>query len=517
MATNDVAIQFEGGLGMTSDEFILEATNIAKKFGQVIALRDANLRLRRGEVHGLLGANGAGKSTFVKTLTGAIGFGTGSILLDGKPFSARSPADARSKGVVSIYQEPSLVPHLTIAENMKLSRAPMVEVMIRLEKYGLGNLDVHARVKEFALPIRRMIDIARSLASNPKVVFFDEATAALSAEYADMVFQEVRDLQKSGVAVVYISHRLAEIELLCGKSTVLRDGKVAGVVDTDRESSHKIVQLMLGEVQASEAKERKPVPSSAATMLSVEGLGVGHQLSNISLSIAKGEVLGLVALEGQGQEQLFECLVGARRPDSGNIVVAGQHRQFRHPVDAIDAGIAFVPAEREKALLPHRSVAENIWLPMLRSPMDWGLIPEQTRRRAVDKVVTSLSIDMRAASEVSQLSGGNQQKVVIARWMSAGFDILLCFDPTRGIDVGAKRQVFDLVREVASGGASVLYFTSDLTEIEQVADRAVVLFGGQIVARLPLSDCSEAKLLQAAHGLAHAEESTEVPRSENAC
>lgn len=490
---------------MGTSDFVLEAKNIEKKFGHVIALRDANLRVAAGEVHGLLGANGAGKSTFVKILTGAIGFGSGTLRLNGKPFIARSPGAARKAGLVSIYQEPSLVPHLTIAENIRLTGAAPEKVRTRLARYGLGDLDWKMRTKDIPLPMRRMIDIARALASDPQVVFFDEATAALSAEYAELVFAEVKELQSRGVAVVFISHRLGEIEALCQRSTVLRDGVVAGVVETSTSSSNEIVALMLGRDKLLEPAKSRRTRNEGDTILDVRSLSVGSSLQEVSLFVRRGEVLGLAALEGQGQDQLFECLSGLRAPEGGTVSIAGRLVRFSHPADAIDAGVALIPAERDQALLRGSSVDENVWLPKLRSPRNWGFISRQERQAAVTKVAADLSIDMRAGREVKLLSGGNQQKVVIARWLCAGFEVLLCFDPTRGIDVGAKEQMFDLVRDVASKGAAVLYFTSDLTEIQQVSDRTLVLFGGRIVDELSHEESTEARLLEAAHGLAHAE------------
>jgi ribose transport system ATP-binding protein len=332
-------------------------------------------------------------------------------------------------------------------------------------------------------------------------VFFDEATAALSAEYADLVFDEVRELQRNGVAIVFISHRLGEIEALCQRSTVLRDGVVAGVVETSKTSSQEIISLMLGRSEPLSVAVRTASRSTGEVVLDVQNLTVGSSLRDASFSIRRGEVVGLAALDGQGQDQLFECLSGLRPSDRGTISIAGKSARFSHPADAIDAGIALIPAERDQALLRASSVDENVWLPKLRSPRNWGFIAKQQRKAAVTKVAHELSIDMRAGREVRLLSGGNQQKVVVARWLCSGFDVLLCFDPTRGIDVGAKQQMFDLVRDVASRGAAVLYFTSDLTEIQQVSDRSLVLFAGELVAELSGVDSTEARLLHAAHGL----------------
>jgi ribose transport system ATP-binding protein len=484
---------------------VLEATGIRKRFGHVIALENASLQVRRGEVHGLMGANGAGKSTFVKMLTGVLKPDAGTLKIEGRPYSVRSPAQAQRLGIVSLYQEPAIVPHLSISENIRLARVPAQRVADKLAAFRFGALDWRTRAADLPLPILRMVDVARALAADPKILILDEATAALSAELADMLFQEVHALRQSGRSVIYISHRMPEIEALCDRATVLRDGVVAGVVDARHESGSKIVSLMLGERAGNVAFLKpgsRPRKVTGAPLLSVRELTVEHRLSDVSFDLRRGEVLGVAALEGQGQEELFECLSGLRRPDAGTITLKGQPVTFRHPADAIDAGVALVPAERSKALLAQRSVKENIWLPWVSRVTAWGAIPVTAEREAVTDAIKALSIDIRAESEVRQLSGGNQQKVVVGRWLAHGFDVLLCFDPTRGIDVGAKAQIFDLVRTICQRGATVLYFTSDLLEIQRICDRALVLFGGQLTEEITRERADEPTLLRAVHGLA---------------
>jgi ribose transport system ATP-binding protein len=297
---------------------------------------------------------------------------------------------------------------------------------------------------------------------------------------------------------------MAEVAALCDRATVLRDGATVGVTEA-RGAGDRIVAMMLGSEVASEAAtphaRRGGAPrGDAPPALELRGIAFGHALAGVSFTLRQGEVLGIAALEGQGQDELFDCIAGVRRPRAGDILVEGRPWRFRHPADAIRAGLVLVPANRLQALLPQRSIRENVALASIGRE-GWGPIAMEEERRRVEDAVTRLRIDTRASAELRRLSGGNQQKVVIARWLAAGFRTLLCFDPTRGIDVGTKRQIYALLREVAAQGASVLLFTSELPEIRLVCDRAVILFGGRVVGEMTAEEADEARLLRAAHGL----------------
>jgi ribose transport system ATP-binding protein len=310
--------------------------------------------------------------------------------------------------------------------------------------------------------------------------------------------------------VVVISHRMTEVKALCDRATVLRDGATVGVVDLESSGQEEIVSLMLGpeaaSVVVSEGSVADREPTSRVDRrpaVEVRGLRSGI-LQDVSFTLQRGEVLGIVALEGQGQADLFECLSGNRRPAAGEILVEGKARRFRHPHDAIAAGLVLVPADRALALLRQRSVLENIALPMVNRLRNWGLINSGSERRRVKASIDRLEIDTRAQSRVMRLSGGNQQKVTIARWLATGFMTLLCFDPTRGIDIRTKEQIYKVVRELAASGSAVLLFTSEMPEIQLACDRAIVMYGGRVVAELAAHDATEAALLRAAHGLGRA-------------
>src|ERR1700684_3500055 len=282
---------------------------------------------------------------------------------------------------------------------------------------------------------------------------------------------------------------MAEVGALCDRTTVLRDGVSVGVTDTARGSEERIVSLMLGvdptKLSPSESAQRHIRGDGGRAALEVRDLCYGHMLKNVSFSLQAGEILGVAAPEGEGQDELFDWIAGGTRNDGGEIAVHGQKLKLNHPGDAIAAGLVLVPANRLQALLPQRSIRENVALPLVRNPSNWGLINARTERQRVSNAVKRLQIDTRAESQLRRLSGGNQQKVVIARWIATGFQTLLCFDPTRGIDIGTKHQIYRLLREMADAGSSVLLFTSELPEIALVCERTIVVFGGEIVAEMP--------------------------------
>ncbi len=488
-------------------DVLLEATGVAKRYGAVAALRSASLSVHAGEVHALMGANGAGKSTLVKILTGAVHPDSGFIQVRGEPYLARSPAEARRGGIVSVYQEPAVIPDLDIRSNLRLTKTPIEPFRHWLTELGIGDLDLSDMARDLPLATLRVIDLARALAIEPHVLMLDEMTAALPADLTERVLHVIGNQRGSDRCIIFISHRLIEIAAVCDRATVLREGETVGVVDITEGSEQRIVELMLGE-RASDTKARQDaVRSGAATTeeskpkLAVHQLRVGARLKDVSFDLRAGEVLGVAALEGQGQDELFDVLAGSRRPDGGELLVDGVPVSFRHPADAIRAGIVYVPADRAEALLMQRSVRENVALPYVAGVRSWGPIAMADEATHVNAAVQKLQIDTRAASEVRQLSGGNQQKVTIARWVAGGVQTMLCFDPTRGIDIGTKQQIYELVRNLAAAGAAVLFYTSELKEVQLACDRAIVIFAGRIVAEIPVADADEPTLLRAAYDL----------------
>ncbi|GAC1505477.1 MAG: sugar ABC transporter ATP-binding protein [Candidatus Dormibacteraceae bacterium] len=492
---------------MSDATVLLETRGLSKNYGAVVALRAGDLSVRAGEIHALMGANGAGKSTLVKVLTGDVAPNAGMILLDGREVRFGSPASARKAGLASVYQDVSLVPLLTIAQNLRLTGTSVAAIEPWLKELELEDVDLTEYARDLPTPTLHLLDLAQALASLPRVLILDEVTATLPADLSERVFRVARRWRSEGRSVVLISHRMTEVKALCDRATVLRDGTTVGVVDLATSGQEEIVSLMLGPEAASvvvsegAVADNAPAPTvDPSSAVEVRRLRSGVR-QDVSFPLRRGDVLGIVALEGQGQADLFECLSGNRRPESGEIRVQGKARRFRHPHEAIGAGLVLVPADRALALLRQRSVLENIALPMVNRLSRWGLINTRSERRRVKTAIDRLEIDTRAQSRVMQLSGGNQQKVTIARWLATGFAILLCFDPTRGIDIRTKEQIYKVLRELAAAGSAVLIFTSELPEIQLACDRALVMFGGRIVAELSAHDATEAVLLRAAHGL----------------
>jgi len=487
---------------VASDSSLLSIKGLEKSYGSVVALKNANFEVSPGEIHALLGANGAGKSTLVKILTGVITSNNGTISLNGKQLTFSSPDDARKNGVAPVFQDPALIPDISIQRNLTLTGTNEARFISELALMGL-KVDLNEIAANIELPLLRMIDLARALSHDPELLILDEITAALPIDLAEKVISVMNNQKAKGKSVIFISHRLAEIEEICDRATVLRDGINVDTFDASHGSEERIVQAMLGyknRVNTSESRSANSGVNSEIFM-EVKSISGGKHLKDFSFTIKKGEVLGVAALEGQGQDLLFEILAGQSNPDSGEILVNGKKVAFTHPSDAINLGISYVPGDRKSALMPQRSIRENLALTRFRGISKWGVINSRDEGARVDDAVSSLQIDTRAKSQVKRLSGGNQQKVTIGRWVTTGFDLLLCFDPTRGIDVGTKQQIYELVREFANQGKSVLLFTSELREIQLACDRAIVIYEGKVQADLSIDRCNEENLLNAAHGI----------------
>jgi ribose transport system ATP-binding protein len=489
---------------IAATDLLLEATGVSKTYGAVVALKSASLAVRPGEIHALMGANGAGKSTLVKILTGAVTPDTGTIRVRGDERTSHSPAEARRNGLISVYQEPAVIPDLDIRDNLRLTDTAVEPFRHWLIELGLPNLHLSTVARRLPLASLRIVDLARALANQPDVLLLDEMTAALPANLTERVL-EVVGRERGDRSVIFISHRLIEIAAICDRATVLRNGETVGVVDVAPGSEERIVNLMLGETVTALEKRVAMDGAEAAIdrppRISARGLRAASRLHDASFDLHPGEVLGVVALEGQGQDELFDILSGADRPAGGAMSLDGKPVTFRHPADAIRAGVVYVAADRAEALLMQRSVRENIALPFTAAIRRWGWINLGKEARTVGGAVERLQIDARAGGEVRRLSGGNQQKVTIARWVAGGVRTMLCFDPTRGIDIRTKNQIYVLLRDLAAAGAAILLYTSELKEIQLACDRAIVIFGGDVVAEMPASDADEAALLRAAHNL----------------
>ena len=487
-----------------TDQTLLETRQVAMSFGPVVALRSVDLTVRPGEVHALLGANGAGKSTLVKILSGVFPPNSGSIAVNGAQISPRNPGDAMEAGLATVFQDPALIPDLTIEQNFRLTGIDTGLVRSWLETMELGDLDLGGLVGEFPLEVLRLIDLARALSHDPQLLMLDEITAALPADQAEHVFTVMRTWVDKGRSVLFITHRLAEVLRMCDRATILRDGRNVVELAPGEGGEARLVEAMLGQEIAEEhlAEPSRPQVRGEAADVALEAtdLSSRNHLDGVSFSLRAGEILGVVALEGQGQDRLFDILAGDRRPDGGEIRAGGKPLSAHSPFDAIRRGVVLVPSDRLLALLPQRSVRENLVTPLYNRARSWfGLAADEDER--ADRSIERLAIDTRAQRQVRRLSGGNQQKVVLGRWLASGFRTLLCFDPTRGIDIQTKRQIYQLLRELADEGAAVLLYTSELPEVPLVCDRVLVMYAGRVVHEQDAATATEEALLSAAHGL----------------
>ncbi len=483
---------------------LLEVKGIAKRYGSVVALRGANITVRPGEVHALLGANGAGKSTLVKILSGVIRADSGTISVNGAPRHIAKPTDALGSGLATVFQDPALIPDLTLSDNFRLTSVDRAVVSDWLDRMHL-EVDFGSRVRDLPLPTLRLVDLARALAHDPELLMLDEITAALPADQAEHVFAVMREWRDKGRSVLFISHRLTEVMRSCDMATILRDGTDVASFPPGEGGEAELVTAMLGDV-AEKVPQRDILPheqQDTPVVLESIDLRSGAHVNGLSFQLRAGEILGVAALEGQGQDRLFDLLSGDRRPDDGTILVNGEPLDARSPYDAIKKGVVLIPSDRLMALLPKRPIRENLASPLYNRPGRWFSLASDEKER-VDRSVERLSIDTRAQRQARRLSGGNQQKVVVGRWLTAGFRTLLCFDPTRGIDIKTKQQIYDLLRELADEGAAVLLYTSELQEVPLVCDRVVVVYNGTIVHEQEAATATEQRLLSAAHGLGQA-------------
>jgi len=489
---------------VSNQDELLRIEGIRKAFPGVVALDGVDFGLRRGEVHVLLGENGAGKSTLIKMLSGAYRPDAGRILVGGEEVRIHGAQDSERLGIATIYQEFNLVPDLTVAENIFLGRQPRrfgmidrktmeAEAAELLERVGV-NVSPRARVRELGIARLQMVEIAKALSLNARVLIMDEPTAVLTSEEVEKLFTIVRQLREDGVGIVFITHHLEEIAALGDRVTVIRDGKSVGQVPASA-SEDELVRLMVGRsIEQQYPRERAHGgDGSGSALLTVEGLTRDGVFHDVSFEVRAGEVVGIAGLVGAGRTEVVRAVFGADPYDKGAVKVAGAELR-RHDVNAaMEAGIGLVPEDRKgQGLVLDASVEENLGLVTLRAATRGGLVDLKGQRESAARIAGQLGVRMAGLGQhVRTLSGGNQQKVVIGKWLLADTKVLILDEPTRGIDVGAKVEIYQLVNELTAAGAAVLMISSDLPEVLGMSDRVLVMAQGRIAGELSAAEATQ--------------------------
>lgn len=486
---------------------VLQVEDLDKSYIGVHALDHVDFDLNEMEVHALLGENGAGKSTFMKILSGSVSKDEGRIFIRGKEVNITNPYHARQLGIGMVYQELSLIPDLTVAENIFLGRWPRrklsrsvdwpqlyARAKDALDKLGV-NIDVKERVGNLGMGERQLTEIARALSMDVQILLLDEPSSALSDEERERLFNMINTLKETGVSIIYVSHRLSEVPQICDRVTVLRDGKKIGTLPVDQAAEETLIRMMVGRELAE--KFPKDEIQEGEEVLRVKDLTINGRLHHLELTLYQGEVLGIFGLMGAGRTEFARALFGLERIDSGEISVNGKRVHISNPGDAIRTGLGYLTESRQDGLLMRMAIPPNITLPSLRRFCQFGFLKHNEERETAKGYIEDLSIHTpKLDQKVEFLSGGNQQKVALARWLCSKSKILILDEPTRGIDVGAKIEVYRLINELSKDGAGIILLSSELPEVLGMADRILVMSDGSFVAEYKRGEASQEDLLR---------------------
>jgi rhamnose transport system ATP-binding protein len=504
---------------METRDPVVQLHGIGKHFGGVYAIRGIDLDVFPGEVHALLGGNGAGKSTLVKVLGGIHRPDEGTMLMHGEPVSFHSPTQSMNAGISVVHQEAAVFPDLDVAENVFVGRQPAkglrpiswdemyADARRLLERLGV-HLDVRAKVQSLSVAERQILEIAKALSFDARVLILDEPTAALSAKEVEDFFRIVRSLRDSGVAVLFVSHRLEEIKALADRITVLRDAAVVVTSETASMTSEELIRHMVGrQLDSLYPKEEAEVGEPA---LAVRGLGRAGVFKDITFDVRRGEILGLCGLVGAGRSEIARVIFGIDQPDEGEVIVDGEHmigggrRRAASPAVAMRHGIAYVPEERHgQGLVLDWDVTSNTSLSVLQNLTRWGLVRRRRERELAARYADEFQLKCSGLSQqVRTLSGGNQQKIVLAKWLATSPKVLILDEPTKGVDIQTKAEVHRLISRLAQDGLAIVLISSELPEIRGMADRILVLHEGRVTGEYARHEADEEQLMTAATGQA---------------
>ena len=490
------------------DKVILQMKDIDKRFSGVHALKSVSLELREGEVHALMGENGAGKSTLMKVLCGIHKRDGGEIVLFDEPVNFSTIKESQDAGIGIIHQELNMMNHLTVAQNIYIGREPMIngiyiddkkmeeDAKKLFDRIGV-NIDPSAILGSLTVGKQQMVEIAKAVSRNSKILILDEPTAALTQLEVEELFEIMADLKSKGIGMIYISHRMDEINRISDRITVMRDGEYVGTLITKDTTKDEIVHMMVGRVIYGDKKGQSNVPEDAEVVLEVKNLNRGKEIKNVSFKLRKGEILGFSGLMGSGRTEVARAIYGADPLDSGEVFVNGKKINIKTPAQAVENGICYLSEDRKRyGLLLDKSVAENSVLSSLDDYIKAGWINDGKIEKDAIRENAKLKTKTPSIRQLTRnLSGGNQQKVIIARWLLRNSDIFIFDEPTRGIDIGAKSEMYTLMEELASQGKSVIMISSELAEIQRLSDRVVVMCEGKITGELDIKDATQEKIM----------------------
>lgn len=491
-------------------DIILTMKGIDKSFPGVHALDHVNLEIRKGEVHALMGENGAGKSTLMKVLTGIYSKDDGTITYEGKEVEFSNPREAQDAGIVIVHQELNMLGHLTVAQNIFIGREIMNGKLIDDKKMNeeakklfdqLGiDIDPKETMSRLTVGRQQMCEIAKAISHEAKVIVFDEPSAALTEAEIEELFKIIRDLRDKQMGIVYISHRMDEIKVITDRVTVMRDGSYVGTLITKDCTKEDIINMMVGRTIYEDPKTESAVAKDAPVVLKVEHLNAGRMVRDVSFELRKGEILGFSGLMGAGRTETARALFGADPKESGDIYVNGQKVDIKSPQDAVKCGIGYLSEDRKRyGIVVDKTVAENSTMSTLERFMKGLFIDKKKENKTAQEYVEILKTKTPGIDQlVVNLSGGNQQKVVIAKWLVRNCDILIFDEPTRGIDVGAKSEIYHLMNELAAEGKSIIMISSEMTEILRMSDRIVVMCEGRKTGELDIAEATQERIMHAA-------------------
>lgn len=489
---------------------LLEMNDVSKRFLGVHALKGVHFDLRCGEVHALVGENGAGKSTLMKVLTGIHQPDSGEIFFEGKPYAVKNIGEAQNLGISMIHQELNMMNDLTVAQNVfigrELKKGPWLDDagMVRetqkiFDRIGI-KIDPKTKLGRLTVGKQQMVEIAKAVSRDCKLLILDEPTAALTQTEIEDLFRIMGDLKAKGIGMVYISHRMDEISRISDRITVMRDGEYVGTVDTVSVTKDDIINMMIGRVVYEDPKTHSEVPEDAETVLEVRNLSSGNLFKDVSFKLRKGEILGFSGLMGAGRTEVARAIFGADPRDGGEIFVNGKRVNIKTPEDAVKLGIGYLSEDRKRyGLLLDKSVAENTALASIDKYTKGGIINDKQIKAEAREENAKLRTKTPSMEQLlKNLSGGNQQKVIIARWLIKNSDILIFDEPTRGIDVGAKSEIYTLMNQLAKQGKSIIMISSELVEILRMSDRILVMCEGRKTGELDISEANQENIMQLA-------------------